>query len=70
LRRDTGMTFPQWRAQLRLQHAILLLAADSTVTGAAAASGYTNTSAFIAAFRDAFGVTPAAYRDQAVAVPT
>ena len=62
-RRDTGMTFPQWRAQLRLQHAILLLAADSTVTGAAAASGYTNTSAFIAAFRDAFGVTPAAYRD-------
>ena len=66
-RRDTGMTFPQWRAQLRLQHAILLLAADSTVTGAAAASGYTNTSAFIAAFRDAFAVTPAAYRDEMIA---
>ncbi len=65
-RRDTGMTFPQWRAQLRLQHAIILLAADSTVTGAATASGYTNTSAFIAAFRDAFGVTPAAYRYQTV----
>jgi AraC-like DNA-binding protein len=66
-RRDTGMTFPQWRATLRLQHAVLLLAAGSTVTGAAAASGYTNTSAFIAAFHDAFGVTPAAYRDQTVA---
>lgn len=63
-RRDTGMTFPQWRAQLRLQHAMLLLAAGSTVTTAAAASGYSNTSAFIAAFRDAFGLTPAAYRHQ------
>jgi AraC-like DNA-binding protein len=65
-RRDTGMTFPQWRAQLRLQHAMLLLAADSTVTGAATASGYSNVSAFIAAFRDAFGVTPAAYRHQTI----
>jgi len=63
-RHDTGMTFPQWRAQLRLQHATLLLAAGSTVTGAATASGYSNVSAFIAAFRDAFGVTPAAYRNQ------
>jgi len=35
-------------------------------TGAAAASGYSNTSAFIAAFRDAFGVTPAAHRDQTI----
>jgi AraC-like DNA-binding protein len=58
------MTFPQWRAQLRLQHAMLLLAAGSTVTSAATASGYANTSAFIAAFRDAFGVTPAAYRHE------
>jgi AraC-like DNA-binding protein len=66
-RRDTGMTFPQWRAHLRLQHAMLLLAAESTVTEAAVASGYTNVSAFIAAFRDAFGVTPAAYRHQATA---
>jgi AraC-like DNA-binding protein len=64
-RRDTGMTFPQWRAQLRLQHAMLLLAGGSSVTGAATASGYSNTSAFIAAFRDAFGVTPAAYRHEA-----
>jgi AraC-like DNA-binding protein len=64
-RRDTGMTFPQWRAQLRLQHATLLLAEGSTVTRAAAASGYGNVSAFIAAFRDAFGVTPAAYRQTA-----
>jgi AraC-like DNA-binding protein len=46
-----------------------LLATGSTVTGAAAASGYTNTSAFIAAFRDAFGVTPAAYRNSSGFLP-
>lgn len=63
-RRDTGMTFPQWRAQLRLQDAMLRLAAGSTVTEAAIASGYSNVSAFIASFRDAFGVTPAAYRQR------
>jgi len=63
-RRDTGMSFPQWRAQLRLQHATLLLASGSSVTAAAIGSGYSNVSAFIAAFRDAFGVTPATYRDQ------
>jgi AraC-like DNA-binding protein len=40
------------------------LATGSTVTGAGTASGYTNTSAFIAAFRDAFGITPATYRNQ------
>jgi AraC-like DNA-binding protein len=43
---------------------MLLLAMGSTVTGAGTASGYTNASAFIAAFRDAFGVTPAAHRNQ------
>jgi AraC-like DNA-binding protein len=43
---------------------MLLLATGSTVTGAGTASGYTNTSAFIAAFRDAFGITPITYRNQ------
>jgi AraC-like DNA-binding protein len=61
LRRDTAMTFPRWRAQLRLQHSMILLAAGHSVTDAATASGYSNVSAYIAAFREAFGVTPAAY---------
>jgi AraC-like DNA-binding protein len=60
-RRDTGLTFPQWRAQLRLQHSMILLAAGHSVTATATASGYGNLSAYITAFRDAFGVTPAAY---------
>ena len=60
------MTFPHGAHSWRLQHAMLLLATGSTVTGAATASGYANTSAFIAAFRDAFGVTPAAYGHEMV----
>lgn len=57
-RRETGMSFPQWRAQLRLQHAQLLLAGGDSVTGTAHACGYRSTSAFIDAFRAAFGATP------------
>lgn len=41
---------------------MLALAVGATVTEAADASGYGTISAYIAAFRDAFGVTPAAYR--------
>jgi AraC-like DNA-binding protein len=57
-RRETGMSFPQWRAQLRLHHAQLLLAAGESVTSTAHACGYRSTSAFIDAFRAAFGCTP------------
>ncbi|ABW11772.1 transcriptional regulator, AraC family [Parafrankia sp. EAN1pec] len=60
-RRQTGMTFPQWRAQLRLHHGLTLLAGGEPVTTVAFACGYSNPSAFTAAFRDAFGVTPARY---------
>jgi AraC-like DNA-binding protein len=57
-RRETGMSFPQWRAQLRLQHAQLLLAGGESVTATAHGCGYRSTSAFIEAFRAAFGSTP------------
>ncbi|GJF34513.1 AraC family transcriptional regulator [Kitasatospora sp. NE20-6] len=57
-RRETGMSFPQWRAQLRLQHALTLLATGRTVTATAAACGYATPSSFIEAFRLAFGTTP------------
>ncbi len=57
-RRETGMSFPQWRSQLRLHHAQLLLAAGESVTSTAHACGYRSTSAFIDAFRAAFGSTP------------
>jgi AraC-like DNA-binding protein len=57
-RRDTGMSFPQWRTQLRLHHAQVLLAEGESVTATAHACGYRSTSAFIDAFRDAYASTP------------
>ncbi|GAA4878572.1 helix-turn-helix transcriptional regulator [Kitasatospora terrestris] len=57
-RRDLGLGFPQWRTQLRLQHALVLLAEGRSVTATAAACGFRSPSAFIEAFRHAFGTTP------------
>jgi transcriptional regulator GlxA family with amidase domain len=61
--RETGMTFGKWRQQLRLLHALRLLAAEQSVTAVGLAIGYDSTSAFIAAFRRFFGTTPAKYFD-------
>jgi AraC-like DNA-binding protein len=57
-RQEAGMSFPQWRTQLRLQHALVLLAEGTPVTSTALACGWSNPSAFIEAFRRAFGATP------------
>jgi AraC-like DNA-binding protein len=62
-RSELGMTFPQWRTQLRLHHALLLLADDVPVTVVAHACGWSSTSAFIEVFRRAFGHTPGTHRD-------
>jgi AraC-like DNA-binding protein/mannose-6-phosphate isomerase-like protein (cupin superfamily) len=61
--KETGMTFGKWRQQLRLLHALRLLAAGRSVTAASLAVGYDSASAFIAAFRKFFGTTPARYFD-------
>jgi len=58
---ETGMTFGKWRQQLRLLHALRLLAGGESVTTVAFAVGYESTSAFIAMFRRAFGTTPGRY---------
>jgi AraC-like DNA-binding protein len=57
-RQEAGMTFPQWRTQFRLQHALVLLADGTPVTSTALACGWSNPSAFIETFRRAFGATP------------
>ncbi|MEU4329987.1 helix-turn-helix transcriptional regulator [Nonomuraea dietziae] len=57
-RRELGMTFPQWRTQLRLYHALRMLADDLPVTTVAHRCGWSSTSAFIDVFRRAFGYTP------------
>ncbi|PKV89027.1 AraC family transcriptional regulator [Streptomyces sp. TLI_146] len=61
-RAEMGMTFPQWRTQLRLHHALVLLAGDASVTSVAQRCGWSSTSAFIDVFRRAFGHTPGARR--------
>jgi AraC-like DNA-binding protein/quercetin dioxygenase-like cupin family protein len=61
-RRELGMTFPQWRTQLRLYHALRLLAEDVPVTAVAHRCGWSSASAFIDAFRRAFGSTPGAHQ--------
>jgi AraC-like DNA-binding protein len=57
-RQQAGMSFPQWRTQFRLQHALVLLANGTPVTTTALACGWSNPSAFIETFRRAFGATP------------
>ncbi|MGW6397918.1 AraC family transcriptional regulator [Streptomyces sp. NPDC055134] len=57
-RRELGMTFPQWRTQLRLYHALRMLAEGEPVTAVAHRCGWSSTSAFIDVFRRAFGTTP------------
>lgn len=55
---DLGMTFPQWRTELRLHNALRLLAGGESVTRVAHQCGWASTSAFIDTFRRAFGHTP------------
>jgi AraC-like DNA-binding protein len=64
-REQTGITFPQWRGQLRLHHALKLLATGLPVTRVAADCGYRSPSAFIEAFRAAYGTTPGRCREPA-----
>ncbi len=63
-RAETGLSFGAWRQRARLVHAMTLLADGATVTAAGAATGYANTSAFVAAFRRSVGVTPGRYAEQ------
>ena len=58
---ETGLTFGQWRQQLRLLSALELLGAGESVTAVAFAVGYDDVSSFIEAFKAAMGVTPGRY---------
>ena len=58
---ETNMTFGKWRQQVRLLHAMRLLAGGEKVMSAALDSGYSSTSAFIAMFKKQLGTTPHRY---------
>lgn len=59
--RETGMAFREWRRQARLLAALERLAEGEAVGSVALDLGYSGPSAFIQAFRDVLGVTPARY---------
>lgn len=61
-RNELGMTFYEWRTQLRIYHALVLLADGHDATHAAHACGWANPSSFIAAFTNIIGTTPGRYR--------
>ena len=56
--KETGMSFAQWRQQLRLMLAMERLAAGEPIAEVAPRVGYQSVSAFIQVFRRALGVTP------------
>jgi AraC-like DNA-binding protein len=58
---ETGLTVAEWRRRLRLLHAVRLLAEGEAVTSVSLEIGYSSVSAFIAAFKKAFGATPSRY---------
>jgi AraC-like DNA-binding protein/quercetin dioxygenase-like cupin family protein len=65
---ETGLSLEAWRGRVRMQQAMVSLSAGAPVTQAALDAGYRGASAFIVAFKRAFGVTPSRYRPQSVIV--
>jgi AraC-like DNA-binding protein len=62
---ELGMTFYEWRTQLRIFRALVLLADGHDTTRVAHACGWANPSGFIAAFTRLLGTTPGRYRTMA-----
>jgi AraC-like DNA-binding protein len=61
-RNELGMSFYEWRTQLRIYHALVLLADGHDTTQTSYACGWANPSNFIAAFTKVIGTTPGSYR--------
>ena len=61
---EVGVDADSWRHQVRLIRAMELLISNNSVKQAASAVGYSQPSAFVAAFRRTFGITPKMWRDR------
>ncbi len=57
-RSETGMSFAQWRQQIRILEALRRLGMKESVTTVAIELGYDSPSAFISMFKKALGKTP------------
>jgi AraC-like DNA-binding protein len=62
-KKETGLTFAQWRRQIRIHDAIVRLHLGQSVTSVAYDAGYENTSSFIEMFRRVTGRTPGQFLD-------
>jgi AraC-like DNA-binding protein len=60
-RAETGLAVGAWHQRARMLRALELLAAGEAVTRTSLSLGYESASAFVAAFRRAFGTTPGRY---------
>lgn len=60
-RKETGLSFREWRTRMRLMSGLQRLAAGDSVTTVALDVGYSGPSAFIAAFKAFTGHTPGEY---------
>lgn len=58
---ETGLAFSRWRQQARVLRSLAFLVRGESVGNVANACGYENVSAYIAAFKQRFGVTPGSY---------
>ncbi|MES2128534.1 MAG: helix-turn-helix transcriptional regulator [Pseudomonadota bacterium] len=58
---ELGMSFGQWRQQMRLAHAAPLIARGVPLAQVADQLGYASQSAFSAMFKKTFGVSPSAF---------
>ncbi len=68
-KRETGMTFSDWRRRARLLHGLSALSSGAPVTTAAFDAGYASPSAFIGAFKTMFGVSPGQFRKRGGSEP-
>jgi AraC-like DNA-binding protein len=64
-RLETGMSFRQWRQQMRILASLRRLARQEDVSTVALELGYNSPSAFIAMFKKALGKTPGQYFTEA-----
>lgn len=60
-KKESGMSFAEWRTRARLRLAIELLAAELPVAAVARRVGYATPSAFVQAFRRELGMTPGTF---------
>ncbi len=64
--KEIGMPLSRWRNQVKMVHAVQLLASGKTITQIALDLGFESVSAFVFSFRQYFGVSPGQYRSKQV----